>query len=94
MHAGENCSPTSQTGPEDGNCTAVESPALWYAGDHGGVSGADKMKAEIFARGPIECGVDATDGLEKYTGGIYSEKTGFFSRVNHVSLSTCDFALS
>jgi len=79
----ENCSPTSQTGPEDGNCTAVESPALWYAGDHGGVSGADKMKAEIFARGPIECGVDATDGLEKYTGGIYSEKTGFFSRVNH-----------
>jgi len=79
----ENCSPTSQTGPEDGNCTSVESPALWYAGDHGGVSGADKMKAEIFARGPIECGVDATPGLESYTGGIYSEKTGFFSRVNH-----------
>ena len=26
----ENCSPTSQTGPEDGNCSAVVDPSLWY----------------------------------------------------------------
>jgi len=79
----ENCSPTNQTGPEDENCVAVEGPALWYAGDHGGVKGAAKMKAEIFARGPIECGIDATDGFEAYTGGIYAEKSGLFSRINH-----------
>lgn len=79
----ENCSPSNQTGPESANCVAVENPAVWYAGDHGGVSGVDKMKAEIFARGPIECGVDATSKFEAYTGGIYSEKTGIFSRINH-----------
>ena len=79
----ETCMPTNQTGAEDGNCVAVDSPVLWYAGDHGSVKGADKMKAEIFARGPIECGIDATDAFELYTGGVYSEKTGAFARINH-----------
>jgi cathepsin X len=31
------------------------------------------MKAEIFARGPIACGIDATQKLEDYTSGIFSE---------------------
>lgn len=40
------------------------------------------MKAEIYLRGPIACGVDVTDNFEKYTGGIYSEWL-FWPLINH-----------
>ena len=49
--------------------------------EHGDCSGYDKMKAEIYRRGPISCGIDATAGLEAYTGGVYSE-SGF--GINHI----------
>jgi len=31
------------------------------------------MKAEIFARGPISCAMEATKKFETYTAGIFSE---------------------
>lgn len=37
------------------------------------MEGAERMKAEIWARGPISCGIDATNKFENYTGGIYAE---------------------
>lgn len=40
------------------------------------------MKAEIYAHGPISCGMDVTDKFEAYTGGIYSEKK-LFPLINH-----------
>ena len=46
-----------------GNCWAVNKHDSWKVSQHGSVRGAEKMKAEIFARGPIACGVDATPKL-------------------------------
>lgn len=41
------------------------------------------MKAELYAHGPISCGVHATDNWENtYKGGIYSEKV-LIPLVNH-----------
>lgn len=41
--------------------------------EHGRVEGAAAMRAEVYARGPISCTIDATEGLDAYTGGIYTE---------------------
>lgn len=64
------------------NCTAVSNPKLWYASEYGYVAGADRMKAEIYTNGPIGCGIDATNKLEAYTGGIFSQNL-LFPRINH-----------
>lgn len=58
----------------DGTCPVVKTYQKFSVGDYGPVSGAAAMQAEILARGPISCGIQATDNLENnYHGGIYSE---------------------
>eukprot|EP00827_Trimyema_finlayi_P002942 TRINITY_DN261_c0_g1_i14.p1 TRINITY_DN261_c0_g1~~TRINITY_DN261_c0_g1_i14.p1 ORF type:complete len:711 (-),score=357.79 TRINITY_DN261_c0_g1_i14:19-2013(-) len=71
-----------------GNCSAVTNFQRYYAKSYARVSGADKMKAEIYKNGPISCGIEATDTFaHKYTWGthkdnIYSERTSGW--INHI----------
>jgi cathepsin X len=46
------------------------------------ISGAADMKKEIYARGPIACGIDATTKFDAYTGGVYQEFT--WPEINHI----------
>lgn len=46
------------------------------------VFGPSEMKKEIFARGPIVCGMQVTSRFETYKGGIYSQRV-IFPTVNH-----------
>ena len=62
-------------------CKAVDYKK-YYVSNYYGLSGADKMKAEIYKNGPISCGMDVTDNFEKYAGGIYSEWK-LFPMINH-----------
>ena len=44
----------------------------------------DKIKMEIYSNGPVACGIHVTDKFEKYSGGIFSEKTFFPLMPNHI----------
>ena len=68
----ETCSP-SNSSFTPGLCTPVKKHPTFRVREYGSVSGAERMKAEIYARGPIGCGIHVTEAFEKYTGGVYSE---------------------
>lgn len=45
------------------------------------MSGEDDMMSEIYARGPIACGIDASP-LHEYTGGVFTGSTE--NTINHI----------
>lgn len=56
------------------NCWAKKEFPRYYAEEYGYVKGVENMKKEIWKRGPIGCGVDATEKFDKYLGGVFRQK--------------------
>jgi cathepsin X len=72
------------TGFGNDTCTAIKNYRRWKVSDYGSVKGGrDGMKAEIYARGPISCGIMATPELEAYTGGIFKQYVEY-PFINHI----------
>ncbi|EIE25448.1 cysteine proteinase [Coccomyxa subellipsoidea C-169] len=67
----------------DSGCQPLKDYNRLVVAEHGRLHGAHAMKAEIFARGPISCGIDATRKLDKYEGGIFAEYKPL-ANINHI----------
>eukprot|EP01062_Namystynia_karyoxenos_P017063 TRINITY_DN1626_c0_g1_i12.p2 TRINITY_DN1626_c0_g1~~TRINITY_DN1626_c0_g1_i12.p2 ORF type:complete len:531 (+),score=184.60 TRINITY_DN1626_c0_g1_i12:107-1594(+) len=63
-----------------GHCAGLNRYPNATVAEHGSVSGSDAMQKEIYARGPISCGVHAVP-LHDYTGGVI---VGHQGRIDHV----------
>jgi cathepsin X len=66
-----NVARTCSTFSPTGHCAGLSNYPNVTISEYGSISGADAMAKEIFARGPISCGIDAAPILN-YTGGISS----------------------
>ena len=75
----ENCS-------REGGCWNQDHYKIYHTDEYGKVSGEEAMMQEIYQRGPIACGIAVPDELEKYTGGIFEDKTGDLNIVHDVSI--------
>mmetsp|Transcript_3389 Transcript_3389/g.9792 ORF Transcript_3389/g.9792 Transcript_3389/m.9792 type:complete len:238 (+) Transcript_3389:1122-1835(+) len=64
-------------------CSPVKVYNRLMVSEHGRLSGRHAMKAEIHARGPITCGIDATLALDNYSGGIFKQKKAN-PTINHI----------
>merc|ERR1711998_94467 len=69
----ENVARTCSTFPPSGFCGPISNYPNATISEYGSISGADAMQKEIYARGPIACGIDASPIL-KYTGGVATDE--------------------
>merc|ERR1711937_781076 len=55
-----NIARTCSTFPPSGSCSAIMSYPNASIAEYGEISGKEAMMKEIYARGPISCGIDAS----------------------------------
>jgi len=67
--------------PGSGTCSAQTNYTKFYVDEYSDISGVQNIMAEIYARGPVAAGIDATV-LETYTGGIITETQP--ANINHI----------
>lgn len=67
--------------PGAGTCWAQQNYTKFYVDEYSSISGVQNIMAEIYARGPVAAGVDAT-ALEDYTGGILTATRP--ANINHI----------
>jgi len=84
LHRCQTCDPNPKVG-----CSAIPSPAARVYGveQHGQVAGEAHMLAEIFARGPIACGLCVTAEFEAYSGGVFQDATGCTEQDHEISIA-------
>jgi len=85
----ENCAPGNDESllMWPGTCVPVANPIIYKVSEYGAVRGANNMKAEIYKRGPIGCGVDSSYDFNRYRGGIYHEFRYMPMLNHHVAVS-------
>jgi len=66
-----------------GKCFSLRNYTRFKISEYGSVRGVDNIKAEIFKRGPISCGIMSTRGFDDYRGGVYTEYHSY-ARENHI----------
>jgi len=66
-----------------GVCHVIKNYTLFTVEEYGSIAGRDQMMAEIYKRGPIACGVMATQAFDDYTGGVFTEYYEE-SDINHI----------
>ena len=85
LYVCRDCSPPPPKEGESGldGCRAITDYQRYYASEFGSVRGEMNMKKEIMERGPIGCGIQATQKLEALTDcSVYSEYM-FYPEINH-----------
>lgn len=79
--------PATQINETDfSKCWPISNPKKYFVKEYGHVSGVFNMKAEIYARGPISCGIMSTNEFSNYKGGVFWQFSSYPTANHEVSI--------